>query len=314
MSLAIGLARGRAAVGASERLQKRAMEMQAIVDAMQMAPSSTANEEAGKSKSERQLLRLRARLESVAESVAKDQAALADVTALHAALVRLRMVPFERVFGRLERAVRELATASDRQVELLIEGGEVEVERATLERLVDPLFHLVRNAIGHGLETPAVRQAVGKEAWGTVTVRAIQLSGAVAIEVEDDGAGVDLSALRRAAAEHGVPDDDENDVARLVFEAGLSTVDQVTPISGRGIGLDVVRARVRELGGKVDISTRPGEARRSGCTCRRRCPNKRRRRSSKIATELAWPAGLDQALASTPAASAAARISSRLAS
>jgi two-component system chemotaxis sensor kinase CheA len=140
-------------------------------------------------------------------------------------------------------------------VELVIQGGDVEVERAVLERLVDPLFHLVRNAIGHGIESPAERKQAGKPEWGTVTVRAIRLEGAVAIEVEDDGAGVNLGALRRVAAEQGVNGSDDKDVARLVFEAGLSTADQVTPISGRGIGLDVVRARVRELGGQVELVT-----------------------------------------------------------
>jgi len=143
-------------------------------------------------------------------------------------------------------------------MELLIEGSQVEVERAVLERLVDPLLQLVRNAIGHGIETPAKRRLAGKPEWGTVTVRAIKLPAAVAIEVQDDGAGVDLNALRLAAAERGVTNPDEDDLPRLIFEAGVSTASELTPISGRGIGLDVVRARVRDLGGKVDVITEMG--------------------------------------------------------
>ena len=251
------LARGEAVLGAAERLKRHGEELQAVVDALQKFHGQIDSSETD-SGSERQLLRLQIRLDKVGQLLDADQGALADVSALHAALVRLRMVPFERAVNRVERAVRDLATASGRQIELVIEGAEVEIERALLERLVDPLLQLVRNAIGHGIESPEARYAAGKPDWGTVIVRAIPQSEGVNIEVEDDGTGGDLDALRQLASERGLTADEAEDVARLVFEAGLSTAEQVTPISGRGIGLDVVRSRVRELGGTVDVTTTRG--------------------------------------------------------
>lgn len=190
---------------------------------------------------------------------------LARLARLHARLqeqvMGARLVPLGASFRRQAATLRELAAAHGKLVRLAIEGGDVEVDTALGERLFEPLTHLLRNAVDHGVETPDARRALGKDPCGRVALRARHEGGSVVIEVDDDGAGLDLAALRRRARELGRADADELDdaqVCELVFEAGVSTARTVTELSGRGVGLDAVRRSVEALRGSVSVHTRFG--------------------------------------------------------
>ncbi len=173
--------------------------------------------------------------------------------------MRTRMTTLEGIAGNLRRAVRDVARAAGKEVDYELEGERVELDRAVLDGLRDPLLHLVRNAVDHGLETPDARVAAGKPRAGTVRVVAGRRGPEIAVSVTDDGSGLDLDGLRATA---GAPDLDDREAADLVFRAGLSTAGTVTDISGRGVGLDAVRTAVEGLRGRVDVSSRPGQ----GCT------------------------------------------------
>ncbi|MBI3767059.1 MAG: response regulator [Deltaproteobacteria bacterium] len=176
---------------------------------------------------------------------------------------RVRMVPFAEACAGLFRAVRDLAKATDKDVELLVEGGETELDRSVLEGLKDPLLHLVRNAVDHGLETRAERSASGKSARGRVTVSAALRGARVEVVVTDDGRGIDLAAVRvHARAQGFVLPESERELVRLVFEPGLSTATIVTGVSGRGLGLDVVKSRLETLNGTIDVASEPGRGTR----------------------------------------------------
>ncbi len=171
-----------------------------------------------------------------------------------------RMMPFHHACEGLDRIVRDAARASGKEAALAIDGGAVEVDRAVVEALRDPLVHLVRNAVVHGIEHAADRRAAGKRERGRVTISASLRGSEVAISVGDDGAGLDLDAIARRAGDRGVAVPREKDeIARLVFVAGLSTARNVDELSGRGVGLDVVKARVEAIHGGIDIATAPGE-------------------------------------------------------
>jgi two-component system, chemotaxis family, sensor kinase CheA len=175
------------------------------------------------------------------------------------ALRELRMVPFAEACAGLERAARDVAHAVGRDVELVVAGQDVRLDRAVAEALRAPLVHLVRNAVDHGIEAPDTRAARGKPERGRVSVSAVLRGGEVEIAVEDDGRGLDLDAIRSRARRDGLPDDpDAAALARLVFLPGFSTARTVTDLSGRGVGLDAVRAAVEALQGSVDVETRPG--------------------------------------------------------
>ncbi len=171
-----------------------------------------------------------------------------------------RMLPFSDACGGLERAVRDIATATNKEVTLVLEGTDVEVDRSVLEGLKDPLLHLVRNAVDHGVDLPARRVAAGKPARATVRVSAEFRGGQVEVRVEDDGRGLDLHRIREIARkrEMEIPDDPSEQV-RLIFVPGFSTAKLITDISGRGVGLDVVRSQVESLHGSVDVSFEPGK-------------------------------------------------------
>lgn len=173
-------------------------------------------------------------------------------------LRRSRMLPFAEVAEGLERAARDAARAMSKEVEFVATGTTVELDRSVLSRLGDPLLHLVRNAIDHGIEPPAVRAQAGKPRAGRITIRVETRGGGVEVAVEDDGRGIDLDAVREQARRRGiaVPRDDDA-VARLVFAPGLSTADLVTELSGRGVGLDVVRHQVERLHGSIDVVSTP---------------------------------------------------------
>ncbi len=168
------------------------------------------------------------------------------------------MLPFAEVCQGLERIVHDLSQGSGKEVELVVEGGEVELDRSVLEGLKDPLRHLIRNAIDHGIEPAEVRRAAGKPPRARVTVAAVLRGGRVEVAVADDGRGIDLEALRNQVRLKDLPEPaDERELARLVFEPGLSTARLITDVSGRGVGLDVVKSRVEALHGTVDLTFTP---------------------------------------------------------
>jgi two-component system chemotaxis sensor kinase CheA len=185
----------------------------------------------------------------------------AHAAALDEAIRRLRMVPFSEGITHLQRAARDVAAASGKEVELEIEGEELEVDRAVLDALRDPLLHLVRNAVDHGIETPEARVAAGKSARGTVTVGAEIRGGDLHVTVRDDGRGLDLEAIRTRLRETGLPvPEDESDLADAVFSPGFSTARMLTDVSGRGLGLDIVRSTVEAMGGIISLES-------GGMTC-----------------------------------------------
>ena len=183
---------------------------------------------------------------------------------LHATVGRTRLVPLAPLFARFPRLVRDIARSLDKAVALETEGGEVEVDKALVDALFDPLLHVLRNAVDHGIEAPAGRGRAGKPATGTIRLAARVVADQVVIEVTDDGAGIDAAALRDLAVRRGVlsPEAagalDEAASIDLIFAPGFSTAATVNTVSGRGVGMDVVRTTAARLGGKVGISTAPG--------------------------------------------------------
>ena len=180
----------------------------------------------------------------------------------------LRMLPIETVFNRFPRVVRDIAMRLDKEVQLVIEGKETELDRSVLEEVGDPLGHLVRNAMDHGIEPPEERRALGKPVPATVRLTARHADGRINITVEDDGRGMDPAALRRAAVEKGLMSRDvaestsDADILRIIFMPGFSTARVVTEVSGRGVGMDVVRNNIERLGGWVDVTSTSGRGTR----------------------------------------------------
>lgn len=182
---------------------------------------------------------------------------------LRDATLELRMVPVEELFARFPRVVRDLAERSGKRIELKMEGTDTQLDRTIIERLADPMIHLIRNAIDHGLEAPEERQAAGKGPVGRITISAGHEGDRVAIRIQDDGRGLDRAKVLAKGIRLGLlptetPLDDPR-VGNLIFEAGFSTRDQVGELSGRGVGLDVVRDTIRSLRGSVGLRSREGQ-------------------------------------------------------
>ena len=178
-------------------------------------------------------------------------------------VMAIRAQPVKSVFQRMPRLVREVATQTGKPVRLVTEGEATEVDKTVIERLADPLTHMIRNAIDHGLESPEKRAAAGKPAEGTVRLSALHRSGRIVIEVTDDGGGIDRPRVRAIAEQRGLIAADatlsDEEVDNLIFLPGFSTADKVSDISGRGVGMDVVRRSIQALGGRISIASRPGE-------------------------------------------------------
>lgn len=176
----------------------------------------------------------------------------------------LRTAPLLRVVDTLPRMAREIARDLGKQVEVELRGAELELDRSILDRLNDPLVHLVRNAVDHGLETPEVRREGGKPPAGRVVVDARREKDTIRISVTDDGRGIDLEGVLARAVEQGLVHEDlaedlpADEIAALVFRPGLSTAGSVSRVSGRGVGMDAVKATIEALGGKVELASRPG--------------------------------------------------------
>ncbi len=198
---------------------------------------------------------------ALVESVAQASRLVAD---LQDEIMTSRMVPVWQVFDRFPRLVRDAARSVDKQVEFSIEGKDVELDRSMLEEVGDPIVHLLRNAIDHGIERPEERVAKGKPPAGRLTLSALRDRSAVAIRVSDDGQGIDRERVLARAQESGLVDAAKTDLSdeelvRLIARAGFSTAERVTDLSGRGVGVDAVYNRVRALGGSVDIRSIRGE-------------------------------------------------------
>ncbi|MFC7335422.1 chemotaxis protein CheA [Rhodocista pekingensis] len=195
----------------------------------------------------------------------KEQYAVIDRIALDLrnAIMQVRMLPVSTVFQRFPRLVRDLSRKLGKQVEMVIEGEDTQADKTVIENLFEPLLHLVRNALDHGIE--ADRTAAGKTATATLTLAARQDNDQVVIRVEDDGRGIDPALMRRKAVEKGLIDADaaarmgDDEAVRLIFAAGFSTAAEVTDVSGRGVGMDAVRTTVEKSGGRIDVSSRVGQ-------------------------------------------------------
>ncbi|MBP6897247.1 MAG: chemotaxis protein CheW [Pseudacidovorax sp.] len=184
---------------------------------------------------------------------------------LQEAAMAIRMMPISAVFSRFPRLARDLAQRLGKEVEIRLDGEGTELDKGLIERIVDPLTHLVRNSLDHGLELPAERLAAGKPAAGSITLAARHEGGSVVIEVADDGRGLDRERILAKARERGmaVPEQPTDaQVWALIFEAGFSTAAAVTDVSGRGVGMDVVRRNIQALGGRVDIHSEKGRGTR----------------------------------------------------
>jgi two-component system chemotaxis sensor kinase CheA len=181
---------------------------------------------------------------------------------LQQAVMAIRMMPMEFVFSRFPRLVYDVSSKLGKKVQLRTQGNETELDKELIEQLVDPLTHVVRNAIDHGIEPPADRVRAGKPESGTIVMRATHRGGSVIIEVSDDGRGLDRDRIIAKARELGIPADDSwTDVQAwgLIFEAGFSTAKEVTNLSGRGVGMDVVRRNISHMGGTVSVSSVKGQ-------------------------------------------------------
>lgn len=184
-----------------------------------------------------------------------------NIREIQEAVMSMRMLPMSFAFNRFPRVVRDLADKMGKKVDLLIEGGATEIDKGMIEKLVDPLTHLIRNSVDHGIETPDVREAAGKNKTGTVILNAEQRGGTILITITDDGAGLNREKILEKAHKNGMdvsPDINDSDVWRLIFEAGFSTAETVTDVSGRGVGMDVVRRNIESIGGSVDIESHQG--------------------------------------------------------
>ncbi|MCO6412091.1 MAG: chemotaxis protein CheA [Thiogranum sp.] len=203
------------------------------------------------------------------EDVSKAIANLDVVTAdLQNAVMKTRMQPIKKVFGRFPRVVRDLARSLNKEVNLELQGEETDLDKNLVEALADPLVHLVRNAVDHGIESPQEREAAGKPRAGTVILAAEQEGDHILLSIEDDGAGMDASKLRKKAVEKGLMDEDsaarldDKECYNLIFAAGFSTKEQISDVSGRGVGMDVVKTRIGQLNGSVEIDSELGRGSR----------------------------------------------------
>ncbi len=180
---------------------------------------------------------------------------------LQESVMSIRMLPISFVFSRFPRVVRDLSGKLGKRVELKTSGETTELDKSLIERITDPLTHLIRNSLDHGIESPEQRAATGKNPVGTITLKAYHQGGNIVIEVGDDGAGINRQRILAKARERGLPVSDQmsdQEVFALIFEAGFSTAEQITDVSGRGVGMDVVRRNIQAMGGRIEIESMLG--------------------------------------------------------
>jgi two-component system, chemotaxis family, sensor kinase CheA len=205
-------------------------------------------------------------VEQVAQQLTESTYAMARISDdLQDTIMQVRMVAVNAVFSRFPRLVRDLSRKSGKEVELITEGEETELDKSIVEVIGDPLVHLIRNSMDHGLEGRDERLAAGKSATGTVWLRAYHKGNSVAIEVEDDGRGIDPAKMRAVAVKKGVMTEedaarlDDREAIELIFAPGFSSAEKITDISGRGVGMDVVRTNIKNLKGSVNVTSELGK-------------------------------------------------------
>lgn len=177
-------------------------------------------------------------------------------------VMSMRMLPVNMTFNRFPRVVRDLSSKLGKKVDLVIQGGNTEIDKSLIEKLVDPLTHLVRNSIDHGIESPEKRLEAGKSENGTVILSAEQKGSSIIIGIIDDGAGLNKARILEKATQNGLavtPDMPDSEIWQLIFQAGFSTAAEVTDVSGRGVGMDVVRRNIESIGGRIEIESSQGE-------------------------------------------------------
>jgi two-component system chemotaxis sensor kinase CheA len=208
-------------------------------------------------------------LQSDDESMGKAVSNLDVVTGdLQNAVMKTRMQPIKKVFGRFPRVVRDLARSMKKEVNLVLRGEDTDLDKNLVEALADPLVHLVRNSVDHGVEGPDIREANGKPRMGTVILSAEQEGDHILLSIEDDGAGMDPNFLRKKAVEKGLMDTDaaerlsDEEAFNLIFAPGFSTKVEITDVSGRGVGMDVVKTKISQLNGTLDIKSVLGQGSR----------------------------------------------------
>ena len=212
-------------------------------------------------------IKLRRSIEGTNASAASDNLDELDkiTTSLQDTVMDMRLIPLRKVVNTFPRLVRDLARSEDKEVDFSMEGTDIELDRTILDEISDPLMHVLRNAVDHGIEPPEEREAAGKPREGTIRLRATRERDHVDVVVEDDGAGLDPDVIREKAVDKGVRTEAEIDamddeaVYDLVFHPGFSTSEEVTDVSGRGVGMDVVHSTVTHLDGSVSVSSEPGE-------------------------------------------------------
>ncbi|MCG8670936.1 MAG: chemotaxis protein CheA [Pseudomonadales bacterium] len=204
-------------------------------------------------------------LKSADEAMAKAVANLDVVTGdLQTAVMKTRMQPIKKVFGRFPRVVRDLARNLKKEINLELEGEETDLDKNLVEALADPLVHLVRNSVDHGIEAPDVREQSGKSRSGKVVLSAEQEGDHIVLSITDDGGGMDANVLRRKAVEKGLMDQEaadrlsDHEAFNLIFHPGFSTKDQISDVSGRGVGMDVVKTKISQLNGTIDVQSEKG--------------------------------------------------------
>jgi two-component system, chemotaxis family, sensor kinase CheA len=184
---------------------------------------------------------------------------------LQEGVMKTRMQPIGNIWSKLPRTVRDLALSCGKQVRVEMEGKETELDKTLIEAIKDPLTHIVRNSVDHGIERPEVRQAAGKDPEGRLFLRAFHEGGQVNIEISDDGAGLNQERIRSKAVEKGLISADQagrlgdREIVNLVLLPGFSTAEKVTNVSGRGVGMDVVKTHIEKIGGTVDLQSKPGQ-------------------------------------------------------
>jgi two-component system chemotaxis sensor kinase CheA len=246
---------------ASRRMQLRLDSLEALQDFARILRPRAQHRTPGTRRTHENFKKFEKDLQTIVTAKTNDRKILDEiVTALDTELRDMRMMPFGEACDGLERVVRDVAHATGKNVALKIRGRGIELDRAILDGLQDPLRHLVRNAIDHGIEAPLDRSARKKPALATITVRAELRGAMVEVSVHDDGRGLDFTAIRaRATTQKLVTGDDERELSRAIFLSGFSTTTEVTEISGRGVGLDVVKTKIEEMRGSIKVESIAGQ-------------------------------------------------------
>jgi len=253
------------------KIESRAFGAKTILDDIDafIAEMDNILENGDRNEAKKRLQKIRSAYGEFVQEFSEDVVELdLNVDEIQGGSLQLRMTPVSTLFDEFPRLVRDLSRSLDKQIALSIRGEDTDIDKRLLEQMRGPLVHLIRNACDHGIETPEERLAAGKQEYGTIHLRAYHHGGTVVIEVEDDGAGMDLQKIKKAALEKGIVDQQtadgltEEEICYLTLMPGFSTSEIITDLSGRGVGLDVVKTNVEALRGDMKIESRPGQGTR----------------------------------------------------